>query len=117
MMKHWDSPHRLMETIKFDLYKIQKQFVAFNNINKMLAILVFFLCGGPARLAEFCDGKFTNSHCPRGLFLDKRGTVWYVVWRVKWENLVKREVFIPKKCLPELSDLLKRYLSAHHLTS
>ena len=98
------------KSMKFNLYKIQKHFAVFNEINKMLAILVFFLCGGPARLTEFCDGKFTNSHRPRGLFLDECGTVWYVVRRVKWENIVRREVFLPKKCPPELSDLLKKYL-------
>ena len=98
------------KSIKFDQYKIQKQLAVLNGINKMLALLIFFLCGGPARLAEFCDGKFANSHRPRSLFLDEQGTVWYVVRRVKWENLVKREVFLPKKCPPGLSNLLKKYL-------
>jgi len=102
------SPNK--KSIKADLYVVQKIMSDFTLINIMLALLVFFLCGQPSRTTEFINAKYTNSNRPRCVFLDDQGTVWIVVRRVKYEGIVRREVFLPKKCPPVLSNLLKRYL-------
>jgi len=98
------------KSLSIDFYKVMKIMEKFEEINRMLSLLTFFLPGQPARGAEFIDYKICNSNRPRCVFLDEQGTIWIVVRRVKWENIAKREVFLPKKCPPELSNLLKMYL-------
>jgi hypothetical protein len=98
------------KSIVLDFYKVQETMAKFEDINRMLNLLVFFLSGQPARGTEAIDCKISNSNRPRCLFLDEQGNIWPVVRRVKWENIAKREVFLPKKCPPELSDLLTKYL-------
>ena len=102
------SPNK--KSIKVDLYVVQKIMLEFALVNTMLALLVFFLCGQPSRATEFIDAKYSNSNQPHCVFLDEQGTVWIVMRRVKYEGIARREVFLPKKCPPVLSDLLKRYL-------
>lgn len=98
------------KSLSLDFYKVMTIMEKFEAINHMLSLLTFFLPGQPAHGAEFTDYKICNSNRPRCVFLDEQGTVWIVVRRVKWENIARREVFLPKKCPPELSDLLKTYL-------
>lgn len=98
------------KSLVINMSKVQERMAAFTEINKTLALLVFFMSGQPGRGTEFSDCKISNSHRPRSLFLDERANVWYVVRRVKWENITQREVFLPKKCPPKVSDLLKKYL-------
>ena len=102
------SPNR--KSVKIDFYVVQKMLSDLAALNVMLAILVFFLCGQPSRAAEFIDCKIANSNRPRCVFLDVQGNVWIVIRRVKWESVARREVFLPKKCPPLLSELLKKYI-------
>ena len=104
------KPTANQKSIKIDFYAVQRVMSDLAELNVMLAILVFFLCGQPSRAAEFVDCKITNSNHPHWVFLDAQGTVWIVVRRVKWESVARREVFLPKKCPPQLSELLKKYI-------
>jgi len=55
----------------------------FAELNTMLVILVFFLCGQPARVGEFIDSKITNSNRACCVFLDKERNVWIVIRQAK----------------------------------
>ncbi|KAF8869304.1 hypothetical protein BD779DRAFT_1739474, partial [Infundibulicybe gibba] len=79
-------------------------------INKLLALLIFTTCGQTPRVAEFVDHKPANSTRPRTIFRDEQGYFWFVTRRVKFESLIKRDVFIPIKANPRVNKILEKYL-------
>ncbi|KAF8970785.1 hypothetical protein BDZ97DRAFT_1914276 [Flammula alnicola] len=79
-------------------------------LNRKLSMFTFFTIGQPCRLAEFLEGKLSNSLRPRAIFIDDESCIWVVTRNVKWENVANKEAFIPMKSHPVLSDLLKKYL-------
>lgn len=79
------------------------------NINDNLSILCHALPGQPSRGSEFVECKIRNSTRPRNLFRN-HGSLWFVTRRVKYESLIRKEVFIPIKIPPELQELLEIYL-------
>ncbi|KAF9522805.1 hypothetical protein CPB83DRAFT_899311 [Crepidotus variabilis] len=79
-------------------------------VTKNLALLAFFTAGQPARSTEFIETKIQNANRPRGLMIDHKGEVWLMTRRAKWESIAKREVFIPKKLPPHVSELLLKWL-------
>ena len=78
-------------------------------INEKLALLSFFTAGQTPRVSEFVQHKFANSTQPRTVFRDHQ-SIWLATRRVKSENIIEKETFIPMKCHPELTKLLERYL-------
>jgi len=78
-------------------------------VNEKLSMLAFFTAGQTSRITEFVEHKFSNSTRPRTLFRDHE-TLWLAVRRLKTENILGKETFLPMKCYPELSKLLQRYL-------
>ena len=80
-----------------------------DSVNEKLALLSFFTAGQTPRVAEFVQHKFANSTRPRTVLRDYQ-SIWLATRRVKSENLIEKETFIPMKCHPELTKLLERYL-------
>jgi hypothetical protein len=80
-----------------------------DGVNEKLALLSFFTAGQTPRVSEFVQHKFTNSTRPRTIFRDYQ-SIWLATRRVKNENVMEKETFIPMKCHPELTKLLERYL-------
>ena len=78
------------------------------SINRKLALLSFLSPGQTPRMAEFVDHKHVNSTRPRTMFR-AHGELWLVTRRVKYENLIRRDVFIPIKAHPRLQKLLEQY--------
>jgi hypothetical protein len=74
-----------------------------------LAVLCDCLPGQSSRATEFIESKIRNSNRPRNFF-KHHGSDWLIIRRLKTENLVRKEVFIPKKIPPELQELLDFYL-------
>ncbi|KAJ7589730.1 hypothetical protein C8J56DRAFT_1076612 [Mycena floridula] len=80
------------------------------ELNQLLAFLLFTIPGQDPRAAEFTDHKISNSTRPRTLFMT--GTeLWTAVRRVKSENLMGRETFIPTWITPVLSKWILYYLT------
>ena len=77
-------------------------------INRKLSLLSFLTPGQTPRMAEFADHKHANSTRPRTMFR-AHGDIWLVTRRVKYENLIRRDVFIPIKVHPRLQKLLEQY--------
>jgi len=80
-----------------------------DSVNEKLALFSFFTAGQTPRVAEFVEHKFANSTRPRTIFRD-RHSIWLATRRVKSENLIEKETFIPMKCHPQLTKLLECYL-------
>ena len=80
-----------------------------SKIIDSLAILCATLPGQVARGAEFVEHKIRNSTRPRTFFRNHDAT-WLVTRRLKTENLMRRESFIPSKLPPELQEILDFYL-------
>lgn len=81
----------------------------FAKINDNLAVLLHCLPGQPSQASELMDTKIRNSTRPRTCFR-KHGELWFVTRRVKYENQIRKEVFIPTKVPPLLQQLLEYYL-------
>jgi DEAD/DEAH box helicase len=79
------------------------------KINGHIAVLCHTLPGQPSRISELMDSKIRNSTRPRTFFRN-HGADWLVTRRVKYENQIRREVFIPSKLPPELQELVDFYL-------
>ncbi|KAJ7065954.1 hypothetical protein B0H15DRAFT_807647 [Mycena belliarum] len=62
-----------------------------------------------SRIAEFVEGKYKNTGRPRTLFMHGRD-LWNVTRRMKSENVMGHEVFIPQLVPPEAADLILRDL-------
>lgn len=77
----------------------------------LLAPLVF-TSSSCARPAEFVDLKIKNSTRPRNLFMHGPD-FWMVTRRMKWENLVGYEVFVPLLFSPPVAPLVLKYLLVH----
>ena len=80
-----------------------------SSVNEKLALLAFFTAGQTPRVSEFIEHKYVNSTRPRTMFRDFEA-LWFATRRVKTENIVEKETFLPMKCHPELTALLERYL-------
>ena len=78
------------------------------SINRKLSLLSFLTPGQTLWMAEFADHKHANSTRPRTMFR-AHGDLWLVTRRVKYENLIRRDVFIPIKVHPRLQKLLEQY--------
>jgi hypothetical protein len=78
-------------------------------VNEKLALLSFFTAGQTPRVSEFVQHKFANSTRPRTVLRDHK-SIWLATRRIKTENVMEKETFIPMKCHPELTKLLERYL-------
>jgi len=79
------------------------------HINKHIAFLAFTTSGQPSRMSEFADHKIRNSIRPRTVLAHGQD-LWLVIRRVKFENLIHHEVFVPMKLHSQLSDLMRFYL-------
>ena len=94
---------------KFDIAEVWDFLHKCDAVNEKLALLSYFTAGQTPRVAEFVEHKFANSTRPRTILRDYH-TLWLATRRVKTENRVEKETFIPMKCHPELTKLLERYL-------
>ncbi|KAF9494560.1 P-loop containing nucleoside triphosphate hydrolase protein [Pleurotus eryngii] len=79
------------------------------KINLQLAIYTYLTAGASPRASESVDFKITNGTRDRNVFYHS-GDIWLVTRRVKSEGQKGHEDFIPFKCHPRLSELLKMYL-------
>jgi Superfamily II DNA helicase len=93
----------------FNTGKMMNILESTSKINMALAILCHCLPGQPSRISEFVEHKIRNSTRPR-TFFRLHGSDWLVTRRVKYENLIRLDVFIPSKLPPELQALLDFYL-------
>ena len=94
---------------KFNIAEVWDFLHKCDAVNEKLSLLSFFTAGQTPRAAEFVQHKYANSTRPRTVFRDYK-SVWLATRRVKTENRVEKETFIPMKCHPELTKLLERYL-------
>ena len=94
---------------KFDIAQVWDFLHKCDSVNEKLALLSFFTAGQTPRVSEFVQHKFANSTRPRTVFRDHQ-SIWLATRRLKTENVMEKESFIPMKCHPELSKLLERYL-------
>ncbi|KDR66654.1 hypothetical protein GALMADRAFT_147700 [Galerina marginata CBS 339.88] len=78
-------------------------------LNEKLALLATFTPALVPRITQFLEHKYANGTRPRTLFRDAK-SLWLVVRRSKTESMIRREVFIPAKCPPEVTSLLQTYL-------
>lgn len=101
----------LSSTGKFNFYMPQVwDFIhKCDRVNAKIALLAFFTAGQTPRVSEFVEHKYANSSRPRTLFRDHK-SIWLATRRVKSENIMQKEAFLPMKCHPELTALLERYL-------
>ena len=95
--------------LKFDIAAVWDFLHKCDSVNEKLALLSFFTAGQTPRVSEFVEHKFSNSTRPRTIFRDFH-SLWLATRRIKTENRVEKETFIPMKCYPELTKLLERYL-------
>ncbi len=79
------------------------------KINLMLAIYTYLTAGASPRASESVEFKLINGTRDRNVFYHN-GDIWLVTRRVKSEGQKGHEDFIPFKCHPRLSELLKRYI-------
>lgn len=79
------------------------------EINRQLALFTFTSPGQDPRSSEFADHKIQNSTRPRTIFRSN-GDIWLVTRRVKTENMIRRDVFIPIKAHPRLARIIEVYL-------
>ena len=78
------------------------------DINRDLALLCFFVNGQNTRITEFVEHKHRNSTRERTVFYDDfTHSIWMVTRRTK----TKQETFIPLKCPPLVTELLRKYLT------
>ena len=94
---------------KFDIAEVWDFLHKCDSINEKLALLSFFTAGQTPRVSEFVEHKFSNSTRPRTVFRDFH-SIWLATRRIKTENRIEKETFLPMKCHPELTKLLERYL-------
>jgi len=80
-----------------------------DGIQDKLSVLVDTAPGQTARSTEFIESKIRNSNRPRN-FYRQHGSDWIIIRRIKTENMVQKEVFIPKKVPPELQTVMDFYL-------
>ncbi|KAF8168388.1 hypothetical protein B0H34DRAFT_670564 [Crassisporium funariophilum] len=74
----------------------------------MLNVCLFSIMttGEIPRVTEWLDHKFANSTRGRNLFRDGK-CLWFVIWRLKQENLLNKESFVPQKCHLLLTKILE----------
>ena len=78
------------------------------DINRDLSLLCFFVNSQNTRISEFVEHKHRNSTRERTVFYDDfTHSIWMVTRRTK----TKQETFIPLKCPPLVTDLLRKYLT------
>jgi len=78
------------------------------TINRDLAALCFFVNGQNTRISEFVEHKIRNSIRPRTCFYDDHTQcIWLVTRRLK----TKQETFVPLKCPPVVTELMRKYLT------
>jgi hypothetical protein len=94
---------------KFSIAEVWDFLHKCDSVNEKLALLSFFTAGQTPRVSEFIQHKYANSTRPRTVFRDHQ-SIWLATRRVKSENIMEKETFIPMKCHPELTKLLERYL-------
>ena len=94
---------------KFNIAEVWDFLYKCDSVNEKLALLSFFTAGQTPRVSEFVQHKFANSTRPRTVFRDHQ-SIWLTTRRVKSENVMEKETFIPMKCHLELTTLLERYL-------
>lgn len=94
---------------KFNIAEVWDFLHKCDSVNEKLALLSFFTAGQTPRITEFVQHKFANSTRPRTVFRDYQ-SIWLATRRVKSENIMEKETFIPMKCHPELTMLLEHYL-------
>ena len=94
---------------KFNIAQVWDFLHKCDSVNEKLALLSFFTAGQTPRVSEFIQHKFANSTRPRTVLCDYQ-SIWLATRRVKSENIMEKETFIPMKCHPELTKLLERYL-------
>jgi hypothetical protein len=82
---------------KFNIASVWDFLQKCNAVNEKLSLLCFFTAGQTPRVAEFVQHKFSNSTRPRTVFRDFH-SIWLATRRVKSENLMEKETFIPMKC-------------------
>jgi hypothetical protein len=97
------------EGLEFNHPAMRQLMLKLVDFQFQLAILINALCGQPSRITELLDAKIRNSTRERTLF-HIHGDDWLVTRRVKHENQIRREVFIPKKVPPALQELLDYYI-------
>ena len=97
------------EGLEWNHPAVSKLMLKLSALQFPLAILLNALPGQPARISELMDSKIRNSTRGRTLFRAHNND-WLITRRVKHENQIRREVFIPKKVPPELQQLLDYYL-------
>jgi hypothetical protein len=95
--------------LKFNATEVWDFLHKCDSVNEKLALLSFFTAGQTPRVSEFVQHKFANSTRPRTVLRDYQ-SIWLATRRVKSENIMEKETFIPMKCHPELTKLLERYL-------
>jgi hypothetical protein len=96
--------------IQYNFGAMHKVMQVAAEINKKLSVLGFATSGQPPRGSEFMDLKLKNSTRPRNYFHGNSGDTWFVTRRVKFESLIRREVFVPTKLNPLFAKLLQFYL-------
>jgi len=94
---------------QFNIAEVWDSLRKCDSVNEKLALLSFFTAGQTPHVSEFVQHKFANSTRPRTVFRDYQ-SIWLATRRVKSENIMEKETFIPMKCHPELTKLLERYL-------
>jgi hypothetical protein len=97
------------EGLEWNHPAMHKLMLKLSGLQFPLAILLNALPGQPARISELMDSKIRNSTRGRTLFRAHNND-WLMTRRVKHENQIRRETFIPKKVPPELQEILDYYL-------
>jgi hypothetical protein len=97
------------DTLKFDRVKVWEFLRKCDSVNEKLSLLAFMIAGQTPRVEEFLETKYANSTQPRTVFRDG-SDIWLVTRRVKTSNQIQKEVFLPMKCPPRLTNFLERYL-------
>jgi hypothetical protein len=93
----------------WDLSMMREFMLNAGRVNELISVLLHCLPGQPARGSEFIDAKIRNSTRPRTIFRTRRD-MWTVTRRVKFENMVRKDSFIPSKIPPALVSILEYYL-------
>ncbi|KAJ7432843.1 hypothetical protein B0H11DRAFT_2260025 [Mycena galericulata] len=94
--------------LRFSSAAVEKLLAEDADFQRMLAPFVASTASC-SRIAEFVDAKLRNSTWPCTLFMHGID-LWLVTRRMKWENLVRHEVFVPHLILPEVAELLLQYI-------
>ena len=95
--------------LAWDFSMMREFMLSAGKVNELISVLLHCLPGQPARGSEFIDAKIRNSARPRTIFRTRKD-MWTVTRRVKYENMVRKDSFIPSKIPPVLASLLEYYL-------